>query len=119
MDTAIAHSNNEYFGVLGTRLGYDRVAQYAKMLGLGEKAGLDISGEEAGAIPDGPPKAGGMGLMTAYGEGFLVTPLELAAMLSAIPNGGTLYYLQYPRSEAEAAHFTPQVKRRWNWPPTI
>lgn len=111
MDTAIAHSNNEYFGVLGQRLGYDRVAQYAKMLGLGEKAGLDIPGEEPGAIPDGPPKAGGMVLETAYGEGFLVTPLELAAILSAIANGGTLYYLQYPHSEAEAANFKPQVKR--------
>jgi penicillin-binding protein 2 len=111
MDTAIAHSNNEYFGVLGQKLGYDRVVRYAKMLGLGEKAGLDIPGEEPGAVPDGPPKAGGMVLETAYGEGFLVTPLELAAMLSAIANGGTLYYLQYPRAEADGASFTPQVKR--------
>lgn len=111
LDTAIAHSNNEYFGVLGQRLGYDRVIHYAKMLGLGEKAGLDIPGEEPGAVPDGPPKAGGMVLETAYGEGFLMTPLELAAMLSAIANGGTLYYLQYPRTEAEQASITPQVKR--------
>jgi penicillin-binding protein 2 len=111
MDTAIAHSNNEYFGVLGQKLGYDRVVHYAKMLGLGEKAGLDIPGEEPGAVPDGPPKAGGMGLETAYGEGFQVTPLELAAVLSAIANGGTLYYLQYPRADAEGASFTPQVKR--------
>ena len=111
MDTAIAHSNNDYFGVLGTRLGYDRVLYYARMLGLGEKAGLDIPGEEPGEVPDGPPKAGGMVLETAYGEGFLVTPLELAALLSAIANGGTLYYLQYPRSEAETASLKPQVKR--------
>ncbi|HTX34097.1 MAG TPA: penicillin-binding transpeptidase domain-containing protein [Bryobacteraceae bacterium] len=110
MDNAIAHSNNEYFGVLGQRLGFDRVLYYAKMLGLGEKAGLDIPGEEPGAVPDGPPKGGGMVLETAYGEGFLVTPLELAAMLSAIANGGTLYYLQYPR-QVESTPFTPQVKR--------
>jgi penicillin-binding protein 2 len=111
LDTAIARSNNEYFGVLGQRLGFDRVIQYAKMLGLGEKAGLDIPGEEPGAIPDGPPKAGGMVLMTAYGEGFLMTPLELAAMLSAIANGGKLFYLQYPHTEEDAAKLTPQVKR--------
>jgi len=111
MDTAIAQSNNEYFGVLGQRLGFDRVMYYAKMLGLGEKAGLDIPGEEPGAVPDEPPKAGGMVLMTAYGEGFLMTPLELAALLSAIANGGTMYYLQYPHTETETATFTPQVKR--------
>ncbi len=111
MDTAIAHSNNEYFGVLGQRLGFDNVLRYAKMLGLGEKAGLDIPGEEPGSVPDGPPKYGGMVLETAYGEGFLVTPLELTALLSAIANGGTLYYLQYPRDQADGASFTPQVKR--------
>src|ERR1035438_913154 len=74
LTTAIAHSNNLYFGVLGTRLGFDRVNRYAQMLGLGEKAGLDIPGEEAGVIPAEPPKAGGMVLMTAYGEGFQMTP---------------------------------------------
>ena len=108
---AIAHSNNTYFGVLGTRLGFERVNRYAQMLGLGEKAGLDIPGEEPGIIPAGPPKAGGMELMTAYGEGFQMTPLELAGLVSAIANNGTLYYLQYPRSEEEIEHLQPKVKR--------
>ena len=52
-----------------------------------------------------------MGLMTAFGEGFLMTPLELAGILSSIANGGTLYYLQYPRNEDEIEQFTPRVKR--------
>lgn len=110
--TALAQSNNQYFSVLGAELGFDRVIQYARLLGLGEKAGLDIPGEQPGAIPSGPPKAGGMGLMTAFGEGFLMTPLELASLLSAIANGGTLYYLQYPRTQEEIEHFEPKVKRR-------
>jgi cell division protein FtsI/penicillin-binding protein 2 len=111
LTTAIAHSNNPYFSALGNRLGFERVTHYAQMLGLGEKAGLDIAGEQPGTIPAGPPKAGGMGMMTAFGEGFLVTPLELAGLLSSIANGGTLYYLQYPRSPEELDHFTPRVKR--------
>lgn len=111
LTTAIAHSNNPYFGILGTRLGFDRVMHYAHMFGLGEKAGLEVTGEQPGLVPDGPPRAGGMGLLTAYGEGFQMTPLELAALMSSIANGGTLYYLQYPRTPEEIEHFTPQIKR--------
>jgi penicillin-binding protein 2 len=112
MTTALAVSNNQYFAALGNRLGFDRVVKYAQLLGLGEKAALDIDAEQPGIIADAPPAAGGMGLMTAYGEGFSVTPLQLAALVSAIANGGTLYYLQYPRSEAEAEDLTPKVKRQ-------
>ena len=111
LTTAIAHSNNPYFATLGNRLGFERVTHYAQMLGLGEKAGLDIPGEQPGSIAAAPPKAGGMGMMTAFGEGFLVTPLELTALISSIANGGTLYYLQYPRSAEELDRFTPKVKR--------
>src|ERR1017187_1729563 len=86
------------------------------MMGLGEKAGLDISGEQPGEVAAEQPK-GSMILMTAYGEGFQMTPLELAALLSAIANGGTLYYLQYPHSQQEASHLAPQVKRQLDLAP--
>jgi hypothetical protein len=119
LTTAIARSNNPYFSMLGVQLGYDRVSHYAKMLGLGDKAGLDIVGEQPGVWPDEPPKSGGMGLMTAFGEGVLMTPLELASLLSAIANGGTLYHLQYPRSPEEAEQFTPKVKRELDIPPAV
>ncbi len=118
LTNAIAHSNNTYFGVLGTRLGFERVNRYATMLGLGEKAGLDIPGEEPGTIPAAPPKGGGMELMTAYGEGFQMTPLELAGIVSAIANNGTLYYLQYPRTDEEIEHLQPKVKRSLELAPT-
>jgi penicillin-binding protein 2 len=111
MTTALAKSNNEYFAALGNKLGFERVVHYAQMMGLGEKAGLDVDGEQPGTIAVAPPKWGGMGLMTSFGEGFSMTPLELAAMLSSIANGGTLYYLQYPKSEAGIEAFAPQVKR--------
>jgi penicillin-binding protein 2 len=111
LTTALARSNNQYFAVLGKQLGFERVVKYAQMLGLGEKAALDIAQEQAGSIAPEPPAVGGMGLMTAFGEGFSVTPLELAALVSAIANGGTLYYLQYPKTPPEAQNFTPQIKR--------
>jgi len=37
-------------------------------------------------LPPEPPRNGGVGMMTSFGEGITITPLELAAMLSAIAN---------------------------------
>jgi penicillin-binding protein 2 len=108
---ALARSNNGFFANLGTRLGYETVSRYAHLFGYGEKAGFNIPGEQAGHYPDAPPKNGGMGMLTSFGEEISQTPLELAALMGALANGGTLYYLQYPRSQWEAQHFTPKVKR--------
>jgi len=110
MTQALARSNNQYFNILGRRLGFDRVHRYAEMLGFGEKAGLEIVGEQPGLLPDAEPAAG-VGMMTSFGTGISMTPLELAALLGAIANGGTLYYLQYPQSQEEADHFEAKVKR--------
>jgi cell division protein FtsI/penicillin-binding protein 2 len=111
LSAALAHSNNPYFKILGERLGFERTVHYARLFGLGEKAGWHIEGERAGLLPEAAPQSGSVGMMTAFGEGIQLTPLELAAMLSAIANGGTLYYLQYPRGEEEIEHFVPRVKR--------
>jgi len=108
---ALAHSNNVYFASLGVKLGYDRFSYYARLFGLGEKAGLNIEGEEPGYFAEAPPKGGGMGMMTSFGDGITLTPLELAALLSAVANSGTLYYLQYPRNSEEVDQFLPRVKR--------
>ncbi|MGC9945536.1 MAG: penicillin-binding transpeptidase domain-containing protein [Bryobacteraceae bacterium] len=118
LSTALAHSNNPYFKILGDRLGYERVVHYARLFGLGDKAGWQIPGERPGALPAAPPEHGGVGMMTAYGEGIQLTPLELAALVSAIANGGTLYHLQYPKSQPEIDRFVPRVKRHLdiaNW----
>ncbi|HUJ24337.1 MAG TPA: penicillin-binding transpeptidase domain-containing protein [Bryobacteraceae bacterium] len=109
---ALAHSNNYYFANLGIRLGYERVNYYARLFGYGETAGLDIPGEKPGFFPAGPPKNGGVGMLTSFGEEISQTPLQLAALMSAIANGGTLYYLQYPRNQEEVDHFVPRIKRQ-------
>jgi penicillin-binding protein 2 len=109
---ALAHSNNFYFATLGTRLGFDKVSYYAHLFGYGEKAGLNIPGESPGRFPSAPPKNGGVGMLTSFGEEISQTPLQLAALVSALANGGTLYYLQYPRSPEEVDNFVPRIKRR-------
>lgn len=109
---ALAKSNNPYFANLGVQLGYERVAYYAHLFGLGEKAGLDIDGEHPGYFPKEPPKNGGMGMLTSFGEEISLTPLQLAAFMATIANGGTLYYMQYPKTPAEVEAFVPRIKRR-------
>jgi penicillin-binding protein 2 len=118
---ALAHSNNAYFEALGRKLGFEKVAYYAHQYGLGELAGYDIAGEQLGLYPDEaiPQKLGGVGKMCSFGEGISMTPLQLGAMVSAIANGGTLYYLQHPSTSEEATNFQPRIKRQLDIAPLI
>ena len=113
LTTALARSNNAYFEAVGRKLGFEKVSYYAHQFGLGELAGYNISGEHLGTYPDEeiPAKLGGVGKMCSFGEGISMTPLQLGALVSAIANGGTLYYLQHPGSGDEVANFQPRVKR--------
>ena len=109
---ALAKSNNYYFANLGIKLGYDRVAKYAKLFGYGEKAGWNIAGEQSGSYPSAAPANGGVGMLTSFGEEIHQTPLQLAGLITAVANGGTLYYLQYPKTPQEVQAFAPKVKRQ-------
>jgi len=121
LTTALAKSNNAYFEALGRKLGFEKVAYYAHEYGLGELAGYDIPGEQLGEYPDAviPEKLGGVGKMCSFGEGVSMTPLQLGAMVSAIANGGTLYYLQHPTTAEEVAGFQPRIKRQLDIAPVI
>lgn len=113
MTEALAHSNNLYFETLGRRLGFERVRHYATEFGLGELAGYDIPGEQPGIYPEQPIPAseGGVGRMCSFGEGVSMTPLQLGALVAAVANGGTLYYLQHPTTPEQALNFQPRIKR--------
>ncbi|MGH9499465.1 MAG: penicillin-binding transpeptidase domain-containing protein [Terriglobales bacterium] len=121
LTTALAHSNNAYFEALGRQLGFEKVSYYAHQYGLGEMAGYDIAGEKLGTYPEEEisSKLGGVGKMCSFGEGISMTPLQLGALVSAIANGGTLYYLQHPNTPEEVANFEPRVKRRLDIAPLI
>jgi len=118
---ALAHSNNQYFEALGRQLGFEKVSLHAHQYGLGELAGANISGEKPGIYPADviSPKFGGVGKMCSFGEGISMTPLQLGALVSAIANGGTLYYLQHPITQEQIATFQPIVKRQLDIAPLI
>jgi cell division protein FtsI/penicillin-binding protein 2 len=118
---ALAHSNNAYFEALGRQLGFEKVSFYAHEYGLGEMAGYNIPGEHLGTYPEEviPAKLGGVAKMCSFGEGVSMTPLQLGAMVGAIANGGTLYYLQHPTTPEQVASFQPRIKRHLDIAPLI
>jgi penicillin-binding protein 2 len=97
---AIVESCDVYFYRLGQRIGIDRIARYSRLLGLGEKSGVALENEKSGLIPDsvwkmkrfGQPWFPGETPSVAIGQGYVtVTPLQMANLMAAVGNGGTLY----------------------------
>lgn len=86
LDEALARSSNRYFEQLGANVGAVRLLDYSRRLGLGVTTGSGIEGESAGQVPNvdavAPRALGG------YGEGVLVTPLQLAYLVAAIASDG-------------------------------
>jgi beta-lactamase class D len=121
LTAALAHSNNAYFEAVGRKLGFEKVHYYAQQFGLGELAGFGIPGEQLGTYPDEEisAKLGGVSKMCSFGEGISMTPLQLGALVTAIANGGTLYYLQHPTSPEAVANFEPRIKRHLDIEPAI
>ena len=118
---ALAHSNNAYFEAVGRRLGFQKVSYYAHQFGLGELAGYGIEGEHLGTFPEHEldAKLGGVGKMCSFGESISMTPLQLGALVSAVANGGTLYYLQHPTSVDQVIAYQPRVKRQLDIGPLV
>jgi penicillin-binding protein 2 len=94
---ALKNSCNVYFYTVGQRLGIERIARYARLLGLGEATGLDLHGEKAGLVPDPrwsekvrrTPWYPGETISVAIGQGpLLVTPLQVASLMAVVANGG-------------------------------
>jgi penicillin-binding protein 2 len=97
---ALVESCDVYFYNVGKRLGVDTIAQYAKMCGLGSSTGFELGFEKDGLIPTsqwklqrfGIPWQPGETISVAIGQGYvLVTPLQMARLISAVFNGGLLY----------------------------
>ncbi len=94
---ALRGSCDIYFYQLGQRLGIERIARYARLFGLSLPTGIDIGGEKNGLVPDprwslkarGTPWYPGETISVAIGQGpLLVTPVQMAAMMAAVANGG-------------------------------
>src|SRR3990172_2263320 len=103
--SSIAKSWEVFFYAVGggyeqiSGLGIDKLYQYFKKYGLGDKTGIDLAGENSGLAPnpDWKKKAKkedwyfGDTYHVSIGQGdLLVTPIQLADYVAAVANGGSL-----------------------------
>jgi len=97
---AIQRSNDIFFYKLAGMVGVDRLSYFAEKFGLGQKLGIDLTGEEKGIVPTEEWKKKIIGenwyLGDTYhygiGQGFLLTtPLQVNVWTQAIANKGILY----------------------------
>ena len=85
---AAQNSCNPVFIEVGLRLGVERYYQYFQQFGLLKKTGIDLPGE-AGTIMHHPENMGQVELATvAFGQSFQITPIQLAATVASLINGG-------------------------------
>jgi penicillin-binding protein 2 len=104
---ALVESCDVYFYQVAQRVGIERLAYYARALGLGKPTGLELGHEAGGLVPTpawklrrfSEPWVEGETLSIGIGQGFnLLTPIQLARLYAAVGNGGTLWQ---PRLVAE------------------
>jgi len=97
---AIVESCDVYFYTLGDRIGWDRVAAFAKKMGYGSLTGIPLPDEKPGLIPTtewkkmrtGEAWYGGDTFINSIGQGFvLVSPIQACQLMSVVANGGFFY----------------------------
>jgi len=97
---AIVVSCDVYFYTLGKLLGIEKIAYFAKRLGLGSRTGVDLPAEDPGRIPspEWVRRAfkrqwwAGETISVAIGQGAVaVTPLQLAYAIGGIASGGVFH----------------------------
>lgn len=93
---ALTRSNDIYFYKVGEELGVDKLVEWSRRMGLGEKTGIELTGERSGLVPDRLYKERVTGekwfLGNTYhmsiGQGdLLVTPIQGARMTLAAISG--------------------------------
>ena len=99
LEKAIAWSCNVYFYHAGLLTGAEKITEYANMFGLGKKTGIELFGESSGFVPSKEWKRQekkqtwypGDTANFSIGQGdLMVTPLQIAAVVASIANGGFL-----------------------------
>jgi cell division protein FtsI/penicillin-binding protein 2 len=92
MTGCLQHSLNVCLAWVSTQLGSDQLYQYLEAFGIGRPTNIDLSGEQYWPLSvPGDPQWYPVNLGTnAFGQGVAVTPIQMAAAISAVANGGRI-----------------------------
>ncbi len=83
----VQNSCNPVFMELGLRLGSDKFMEYFRAFGLTETTGMGLVGEASSIYYH--KTMGDVDIATSsFGQGFQITPVQLATAVSAVVNGG-------------------------------
>lgn len=86
----VYNSCNPVFMSIGARLGNDKFYEYYKAFGFGETTGFDLPGESTGAFYSDENFNETELATSSFGQGFIITPLQLITAYSAITNDGVM-----------------------------
>lgn len=84
----IKRSSNIGATKIGLRLGRERLYAALRRFGFGERSGIDLPGEQAGRVRDGKTWRDIELVTISWGYGLTVSPIQIAAAMAAIGNGG-------------------------------
>lgn len=113
----LKYSSNIGAAKIGSRLGPERLYNYLRGFGFGERSGIDLPGEVGGSLRDRNQWFGVDLATISFGQGVTATSLQLAAAISAIANGGMLmkpYLVERITNEngETLQSFSPQERKR-------
>lgn len=111
LTSALAHSDNPFFQQVGSKIGSDKMVDYARAFGLGEKTGINVPFEFPGKLPEVKPGIFERRIFS-HADGFEVTPLQLGTLVSAMANGGRLLVPQIAHSVKEQDKMSVKVRRQ-------
>jgi membrane peptidoglycan carboxypeptidase len=112
---SLALSNNGYFQRVGGVVGFEKMMDYARRLGLGQPTGINHHFESPGKLP-GFKEGFAVNHMSSHGDDIEVTTIQLANMASAIANGGKLLVPHLPRTPQEHVRFKREERGEVNVP---
>ena len=107
----IVKSSNVGAIKIGLRLGPERLGLYVKRFGFGARSSPDFRGESAGIVWDPAKLTDSAVASVSMGYQVGVTPLQMAAAVSAIANGGELFEPRVVRAVIENGARTPAAHK--------